>query len=172
MLVRRLEPCIGKLIHCDQTCSLKGRLASDNIQRLFHILHASESDTHPAAIFSLEALKAFDRVSWIYLWQILGNFGFGKNFISMIKTQYTNPCAVVQTNNILSKTFPQQRGTWQGCSLSPLFFALSLEPLAQTIRLDPHISPTRCEMCVYLVCCVQGTQHKFCFVQTMYYFFY
>jgi len=150
VLVRRLEPCVGKLIHWDQTGFLKGRLVSDNIRCLLHILHASESDTHPAAVFSLDALKAFDRVSWIYLWQVLENFGFGKKFILMIKTLYTNPCAVVQTNNILSKTFPLQRGTRQGCPLSPLLFALSFEPLAQTIRVDSHISPVS----------IQGTQHK------------
>ncbi len=150
MLVKRLQPRVGKLIHCDQIGFLKGRLASDNVRCLLHIIHASESDTHPAAIFSLDTLKAFDRVSWIYLWQALEKFGFGKKLISMIKTLYTSPCAVVQTNNILSKTFPLQRGTRQGCPLSPLLFALSLEPLAQTIRLDPHISPIS----------IQGTQHK------------
>ncbi len=78
------------------------------------------------------------------------NFGFGKTFISMVKTLYTNPLAVVLTGNILSKPFPLHRGTRQGCPLSPLLFALSVEPLAQSIRLDSFISPIT----------IQGTQHK------------
>ncbi len=61
-------------------------------------------------------------------------FGFGEHFVSMIKTLYHSPAASVITGNIISPSFPLQRGTRQGCPLSPLLFCLSLEPLAQAIR--------------------------------------
>ncbi len=47
-------------------------------------------------------------------------FGFGEHFISMIKTLYHSPAASVITVNIISPPFPLQRGTRQGCPLSPL----------------------------------------------------
>lgn len=59
---------------------------SDNIRQLLHILQASESDANPAAVFSLDTQKAFDRVSWDYLWVVLEEFGSGTKFITMIKT--------------------------------------------------------------------------------------
>ncbi len=68
------------------------------------------------------------------MWAVLQCFGFGEHFISMIKTLYHSPAASVITGNIISPSFPLQRGTRQGCPLSPLLFCLSLEPLAQTIR--------------------------------------
>lgn len=117
VLVRRLERFVGKLIHHDQTGFLKGRLASDNIRRLFHIMHASESVEDPAAVFSFDAQKAFDRVGWEYLWAVMEKFGFGSNFMLMVKTLYSNPYAVVQTGNVWSKSFSLQRGTRQGCPL-------------------------------------------------------
>ncbi len=52
----------------------------------------------------------------------------------MIKTLYHSPAVSVITGNIISPSFPLQRGTRQGCPLSPLLFCLSLEPLAQAIR--------------------------------------
>lgn len=68
----------------------------------------------------------------------------------MVKTLYSNPYAVVQTSNVLSKSFSLQHGTRQRCPLSPLLFGL-LEPLAQSIRLNPGISPI----------CIKATEHKF-----------
>ncbi len=68
------------------------------------------------------------------MWAVLQCFGFSENFISMIKTLYHSPAASVITGNIISPSFPLQRGTRQGCPLSPLLFCLSLEPLAQAIR--------------------------------------
>uniref|UniRef100_A0A3Q3MY16 Reverse transcriptase domain-containing protein n=1 Tax=Labrus bergylta TaxID=56723 RepID=A0A3Q3MY16_9LABR len=59
----------------------------------------------------------------------------------MIKVLYANPLAMVCTGNICSTQFPVSRGSHQGCPLSPLLFALSLEPLAQKIRRHPLVHP-------------------------------
>lgn len=44
----------------------------------------------------------------------------------------------------VSKAFPLYRGTRQGCPLSPLIFALALEPQAATVRSSPNIVGFRC----------------------------
>ncbi len=130
----RMEKVIHSLIKEDQTGFIKGRNASDNMRRLLHILDFADSHPTPCAVFSLDVEKAFDRLEWNYMWAVLQCFGFGEHFISMIKTLYHSPAASVITGNIISPSFPLQRGTRQGCPLSPLLFCLSLEPLAQAIR--------------------------------------
>lgn len=60
----------------------------------------------------------------------LEKFGFGPNFLLWIKLQYSTPSAVVLTNGMHSHSFNLQHGTRQGCPLSPLLFALAIEPLA------------------------------------------
>ncbi len=130
----RMEKVTHSLIKEDQTGFIKGRNASDNMRRLLHILDFADSHPTPCAVFSLDAEKAFDRLEWNYMWAVLQCFGFGEHFISMIKTLYHSPAASVITGNIISPPFPLQRGTRQGCPLSPLLFCLSLEPLAQAIR--------------------------------------
>ncbi len=130
----RMEKVIHSLIKEDQTGFIKGHNASDNMRRLLHILDFADSHPTPCAAFSLDAEKAFDRLEWNYIWAVLQCFGFGEHFISMIKTLYHSPAASVITGNIISPSFPLQRGTRQGCPLSPLLFCLFLEPLAQAIR--------------------------------------
>nr|XP_014349730.1 PREDICTED: uronyl 2-sulfotransferase-like [Latimeria chalumnae] len=84
-------------------------------------------------------LRAFDRVEWQYLFYVLHQFGFGKQFLHMVRALYACPSACVYTNGISSVSFPLDRGMKQGCLLSPLLFVLALEPLAQKIRASPNI---------------------------------
>ena len=69
----------------------------------------------------------------------LKKFGFGPKFVSWIRALYSSPMAAVCTNNNLSSYFKLQRGTRQGCPLSPLLFAIAIEPLALAIRQDSSI---------------------------------
>uniref|UniRef100_A0AAQ5YHX5 Reverse transcriptase domain-containing protein n=1 Tax=Amphiprion ocellaris TaxID=80972 RepID=A0AAQ5YHX5_AMPOC len=141
LLARRLQPFMTEVVHCDQTGFIKSRLATDNMRRLLHVIDGVQSSSSPAAVLSLDAMKAFDRLEWPFLWSVLESVGFGIPFINMIKVLYNNPTAVVLTGKTSSPPFPVMRGSRQGCLLSPLLFALSLEPLAQAIRSSPTISP-------------------------------
>jgi len=70
----------------------------------------------------------------------LQKLGFVECFTHWIKTLYNNPLASIRTNGIISSPFQLQRGTRQGCPLSPLLFALFIEPLAAAIRQNDKIS--------------------------------
>lgn len=112
----------------DQTDFIRGRQLSSNIRRLLNIISAWSNAVKPEIVLSLDAEQAFDRVEWGYLFKVLEKFGFGKKFITWIRLLYSSPLAGVNTNRQYSTYFPLSRGTRQGCLLSPLLFALAIEP--------------------------------------------
>ncbi|KAJ1106763.1 hypothetical protein NDU88_004162 [Pleurodeles waltl] len=60
--------------------------------------------------------------------------------MAWIRCIYQAPRAAVRVNGTLSLSFSIQRGTRQECPLSPLLFALYMEPMAQRLRDDPRIT--------------------------------
>ena len=138
VLALRLEPFMSKLVNPDQTGFIKTRLASDNVRRLLHIIEASSALKSPCAVLSLDAQQAFDRLEHHFLWTVLRRMGFGDQFVHMVQTLYSSPTAMVLTGTHRSNTFPISISSRQGCCLSPLLFALSLEPLAQAVRQSTH----------------------------------
>ena len=134
MLARRLETVLPTIVGTDQTGFVKDRHSFHNVRRLFDIVYAPTPSDTPEVVISMDAEKAFDHVEWSYLFSLLKRFGFGNTFISWIRLLYTSPQACVRTNNDYSDHFPLKRGTRQGCPLSPLLFAIAIEPLAVALR--------------------------------------
>ena len=134
VLANRLEKIVPDIISKEQTGFIKGRQSFFNIRTLMNIIYSNQSTKPPELVISLDAEKAFDRIEWEYLFAVLSKFGFGNRFISWIRLLYTNPLASVCTNDTRSDYFKLSRGSRQGCPLSPLLFALAIEPLSITLR--------------------------------------
>ena len=123
----------------DQPGFIKNSHSFLNIRRLFNIKYAPPSPICSEAVVSLDAEKAFNRVDWEYLFYTLRKFWFCEKIISQVRLLYSLPLASVRTNNINSEYFSLQRGTRQGCLLSPLLFAITIEPLSISSRSHPQI---------------------------------
>lgn len=139
ILARRLNSVILSLIHPDQTGFMPGKSTALNLRRLFMNTQAVHEDVGSRVIVSLDAAKAFDSIEWNFLLTTLAGFGFGPHFIQWVRLLYSEPRSRVSVNGWTSAPFPLHRGTRQGCPLSPLLFALAVEPLAVRLRLEPEV---------------------------------
>lgn len=119
---------------------IRGRLVSNNMRRLLHVMSRASTLHHPVAAISLDAEKAFDRIEWPFLFHTLTKFGFGPICMQWIKAMYYQPTARVKTNGMISHPFQLFRSTRQSCPVSPFFFFLALKPLACAIRTNKNIT--------------------------------
>lgn len=115
-------------------------MTQDNIRKTFHILNHVIQNKIETALLSLDAEKAFDSVRWSFLYKVLHKFGFHQSLIEVIAALYEKPSARIKINGDLSDSFILERGTRHGCCVSPLLFAVLIEPLSQWIRQRPDIT--------------------------------
>ena len=95
----------------------------------------SQYEPTPAAV-TLDIEKAFDTFSWRFLQEVLTSMHFGPYYIHWIRTLYNDPKARVKIGRVISDSFEIHRGARLVCPLSPVIFALAIEPLACHLRLQ------------------------------------
>ena len=109
---------------------MPGRSTRLNLRRTHKWLAAIRDEVDPHLFISLDAEKAFYALHLPFLHSTLRRFGFGTTFSGWVALLYQTPVASVRVNGVLSRSLHIQRGTREGCPLSPLLFVLTLEPLA------------------------------------------
>lgn len=91
-----MENYLIDLIHDDQTGFIKGRQTHDSIRRTLHVIDQAKKQQLSLALISLDAEKAFDRVSWPFLYKVLERLGFNNKFTWCIQSLYDSPRARVK----------------------------------------------------------------------------
>lgn len=143
VLVERLKPVMGLLVHRDQAGFVDGRSIHDHILSAQMAIDFCDSTGVGGAVFLVDQAKAFDRVHWAYRDAVLARMGLPPAFVEMVHLLHRDISAAVLVNGFLSRNFHIRRGTRQGDPLSPLLFALVDEPFACALRASPlHGLPT------------------------------
>ena len=135
ILANRLNLYMRILVHPDQNGFIQTRSTALNLRRLYRVLEETDTDLYPRAmVLSMDLEQAFDSVSWAFLKKVMLRMGLGSNWVRWTTLLYSEPSARVRTGRRVSPKYGVCRGTRQGCPLSPLLFALAIEPLAVRAR--------------------------------------
>ena len=89
---------------------------------------------------SIDQMKAFDRVSWSFLYAVLEKQNFPPLIRDSIRLLYTDITSCVKINGFVSQTFDVTRGVRQGCPLSPVLYVLVSEALNRCILSEDEIT--------------------------------
>ena len=138
-LSNRLKLVLNKLIHENQKGFLSGRYIGENTRLVYDILNYTEQMNKPGLLLLIDFEKAFDSISWDFLFSVIRFFNFGPDFERWIHIISRNVKLCVIQNGFFSQFFNIGRGCRQGDPISPYLFLLCVEILGMLIRKTKNI---------------------------------
>jgi hypothetical protein len=123
------------------------------VETIRDAIACAEMTNAPPCILTLDFTEALDKIAHRYLFRLLSGYGFSTNFITLIENIYDKALSPIHINGRTTRPIPIQCSVGQGCPMSMLLFALSLNPLL--IFLDQRLigvrsgSRTRAVMATY-----------------------
>lgn len=138
-IAERIKSTLSKLISNDQTGFISGRYIGENTRLIYDLMNYTEEENIPGLLLIIDFEKAFDSISWRFIFQVLKYFNFSESIIRWISVFYENISSAVIQSGFLSDFFPVQRGCRQGDPLSPYIFILCAEVLSLMIKSNKDI---------------------------------
>ena len=95
----RLSKVLANIVSDDQTCEVPGRTILNNVLILRDLVVICKQKNIPAAIISIDQMKAFDKVNWFFMYKTLRAFGFKDTFVQWIQLLYSGAKSIVIIGN-------------------------------------------------------------------------
>ena len=139
VIAKRLKSTLCRIISNSQSGFIPGRQLSDNTRFIYDLIHTADISNIDGLLMLIDFEKAFDSMSWKFIYNVLDFFGFNEKFINWIKLFNTDITAyIVQCGQLSDKIFIG-RGCRQGDPISAYLFLLAAEILAMLVKSNQDI---------------------------------
>ncbi|KAK1612923.1 hypothetical protein QYE76_036596 [Lolium multiflorum] len=129
----RLSPIAPWTIICSQSAFIKGLHIHEGVISLQEIIQESKSMKLRGVFLKLDFEKAYDRVNWPFLREILLGKGFEPAWVHRALSLVLGGQTAISINGEIGNYFRNGRGVRQGDPLSPVLFDYIVEDLASIL---------------------------------------
>jgi hypothetical protein len=130
VVTNRFTEVANSVISPTQTAFIPGRFILEGCVIVHEVLHELKLRSDKGIIWKLDFEKAYDRVSWNFLFEVIERKGFPDRWLKWVEACVTGVKVCVNINGERSNFFRTYRGVRQGDPLSPLLFNMVSDALA------------------------------------------
>ena len=130
----RFKKILPDLISQSQTGFIKGRFIGESTRLVYDVMNYTEFKKIKGLLMFIDFEKAFDSVSWKFMYKVLRYYNFSEEFVKWITLFNNNITASILQVGILSEFFPIERGCKQGDPIAPYLFLLCAQVLYEMIQ--------------------------------------
>ncbi|KAL0331115.1 UNVERIFIED_CONTAM: putative mitochondrial protein [Sesamum angustifolium] len=136
-IANRLKVLLDRIISPFQSTFVPGRLITDNVLLAFELNHFLNTKTKGGQGYmalKLDVSKAYDKVEWAFLKQVMLKLGFPSRFVRLIMFCVSSVSYSFMLGGCQFGSLIPERGLRQGDPLSPYLFLLCTESFCSLIQ--------------------------------------